>query len=297
MTRVSRALEVAENTVYRWMSGASRPRPVHLKELPDVLPEHRQTLIQAINETFPGTISEATEDVPELPGDVYRRIHYLAATIQDADQCFFTIARELFEQVLQLLGKPQQGMALTYARLMPPRPDAKVHSLYEIFVRGTYPWENEAEGKVFLGRTTLAGNAALTLRTQTWDSSQEQRQPVEVDEHEKSACAAPVMWRGKIAGVIIVSSNRTGMFNNPKMRLLVEEIARLLAIGLSEHDFYAPEQIQLRPMPPLRVQREKVAALYVERALAYARNFKVSGKDAERRVQEELEKEFELMVQ
>src|SRR6185312_8628356 len=33
ISRVAREMEVAENTIYRWMSGSSEPRAVHLKRL------------------------------------------------------------------------------------------------------------------------------------------------------------------------------------------------------------------------------------------------------------------------
>lgn len=38
ITRVARELNVAENTIYRWMNGRSEPGQVNLKKLLDVLP-------------------------------------------------------------------------------------------------------------------------------------------------------------------------------------------------------------------------------------------------------------------
>src|SRR5689334_7058288 len=48
ITRLARLLDVTEHTVYRWMNGTSLPQQAHLKRLPNVLPEHRNKLIDII---------------------------------------------------------------------------------------------------------------------------------------------------------------------------------------------------------------------------------------------------------
>src|SRR5579884_2750503 len=50
--RVARDLEVSENTVYRWMNGSSEPRTMHLRRLLEIFPEQRESLMQAISQTF-----------------------------------------------------------------------------------------------------------------------------------------------------------------------------------------------------------------------------------------------------
>src|SRR5205085_6620569 len=50
IARLARELDVAENTIYRWMNGTSEPRPIYLKKLVDVLPEQRSNLTYAINQ-------------------------------------------------------------------------------------------------------------------------------------------------------------------------------------------------------------------------------------------------------
>jgi hypothetical protein len=161
-------------------------------------------------------------------------------------------------------------------------------------MRGNEPWPPSFESKVFLGSNTLAGAAASTQRIQFWDSSEESsRLLVEVDEHEESACATPVMRGGSIAGVLIVSSAQSGFFRDLMASKAVEEFARLLATALPDDKFYSYQYLNLRPMPALPRQRAYIAENYVGRVLTYVRKFAISRSEAELRVCQELEAEFE----
>src|SRR5438874_1571561 len=79
VARLARELDVAENTIYRWMNGNSEPRPVYLKKLVDVLPEQRSNLTYAINQTFPGVLDSLTPGLREVQKDIYRRVMELVA--------------------------------------------------------------------------------------------------------------------------------------------------------------------------------------------------------------------------
>jgi hypothetical protein len=116
---------------------------------------------------------------------------------------------------------------------------------------------------------------------------------VEVDEHEASACATPVMRGGSIAGVLIVSSTQSGFFRDLMASKAVEEFARLLATALPDDKFYSYQYLNLRPMPALPGQRAYIAENYVGRVLTYVRKFAISRSEAELRVCQELEAEFE----
>lgn len=293
IVRVAKELEVAENTIYRWMSGSTEPRQEYLRRLPDVLGEHRSDLVAAINQTFPGVLDGRSTSISEVSRDIYYRVASLAAQTEDASSLFWQVTQTIFDYALPHLDLNHRGIAITYANLMPVHDDG-VHSLREMIMRGTPPWPYSFESKAYLGSTTLAGHAATDLHMHIWDSTDTyERVLVEVDEHEVCACAIPVLRCGRIAGVLVISSAQPGFFKDPVTRKAVEEYGLLVAMGLRDEDFLPPSKLNLRPMPPLRWQREELACHFANRVILYARKFEISHGDAESRVRCEVEKEFE----
>ncbi|MBV9689494.1 MAG: hypothetical protein JO202_07265 [Ktedonobacteraceae bacterium] len=293
ISRVARELEVSENTVYRWMNGSSVPRAVYLKKLPEVLSEHRSNLTYVINQTFGKTIEPLYPGIREVGKDIYRHVMDLATTIAEDSAYFWQISQAIFESALHHLDAGHNGLAITYASLMPPRADG-IHSLRELAMSGTYPWPFSLESKIFLGSTTLAGTAALLQRLQTWDSlDAEERFQVTIDEFERSACAYPVMRGGRLAGVLIISSALPGFFKDYTTREAVIEYAQLFSFALHERDFYPFSLLHLEPMPDLQWQRAELARSYVNRVVTCARKYAIPRQEAEQRVQGEMELEFE----
>ena len=291
--RVARELEVAENTIYRWMNGSSEPRAIHLKRLPDVLLEHRSNLSYAINQTFPGVLDTASTGIREVRKDIYRRVLELVATTGEEVTCFWQVSQAIFEYALLHLDAGRLGLAITYAKLMPAREDG-IHTLREAAMRGNPPWPFDIESKAYLGSTTLAGTAVTMQRMLVWNSvGSGDRLQVEVDDHEASACAVPIMRGNRIAGALIVSSTQPTFFNDAMASQAVLEYAQLLAIALPETDFQPHARLNLRPLPDLKFQREQITRFYVGRILTYARKHGTSRTEAELLVRSEMEKEFE----
>ncbi len=295
LARVARELEVAENTVYRWINGSSdHPRLIHLKKLPDVMPGYRVQLISAINQTFGGLLVPPQSGLGPVPQDIYQRVLALNATHDDDESRFWHISQAIFETALEHMDENHLGMAITYARLM-PRHDDGVHSLREVFMRGHDPWRTSFDtGQVYLGSTTLAGAAAVMQRMQCWTNTDHyNRIQVEIDDFEQSACAAPIMRGMHIAGVLIVSSAHPDSFQDIGIQNAVAEYALLINVGLSTHDFYPSSSLHLRPMANLSWQRKQLSRSYVERIITYARKHTISWREAELCVQSEMELEFE----
>src|SRR6266487_185610 len=291
--RVARELEVAENTIYRWMNGSSEPRAIHLKRLPDVLLEHRSNLSYAINQTFPGVLDTASTGIREVRKDIYRRVLELVATTGEEVTCFWQVSQAIFEYALLHLDAGRLGLAITYAKLMPAHEDG-IHTLREAAMRGNPPWPFDIESKAYLGSTTLAGTAVTMQRMLVWNSvGSGDRLQVEVDDHEASACAVPIMRGNRIAGALIVSSTQPTFFNDAMASQAVLEYAQLLATALPETDFQPHARLNLRPLPDLKFQREQITRFYVGRILTYARKHGTSRTEAELLVRSEMEKEFE----
>ncbi len=293
IARVAKDLEVAEITVYRWMNGSSEPRVMHLKRLPEVLAEHRGNLTYAINQTFPGVLDPPSLGIREVRKEIYRRVLDLVTTTPEQDARCWQVTQAIFEYALLHLDSDRRGMAITYANLMPSHKDG-VHSLREATMRGNYPWPFSLESRAYLGSTTLAGTAVMLQRLQTWDNlGDEERLQVDIDEFERSAAACPVMYAGRISGVLIVSSTQVGFFVDSMACQAVSEYAQLLALAFHDEDFYPCSLLNLRPMPEVKWQRAEIGRSYVNRIITYARKHMIARQDAEQHVLAEMEREFE----
>jgi transcriptional regulator with XRE-family HTH domain len=292
--RIAREIGVSDNTVYRWLNGTAEPRHSHLMRLLEVLPRSNSFLSQAgVQQTYAG---RATSNQPgrwDVQKEIYRRVMELAATTVDDASRRWHVIETIFEYALLHLDPDRQGLALTYARLMPPRADGTIHSLYEAEMRGQAPWPFAQDFKAYLGSTTLAGAAAMLQRAKVWSVRDEARTPVGLDENERSSCAAPVMRGGRLAGVLIISSAQEDFVRNPSIPRAVGDYAHLLAAGLMDSDFYAISLIRLVPMPELDWQRAKIAQSYLNRVVEYARKECLSFAEAEQKVLQDLEEEFE----
>ena len=296
IARLANVLDVSENTIYRWMNGNSEPRAVHLRHLLEALPDHYSNLTYAIGQTFPGIMDTLTTSLREVQKDIYRRVLELLSTTPDNEQRRWQITKAIFEYILLHLDAERQGLAVTYAKLMPTRADG-VHSLIETDMRGNSPWPFTLENPAYLGSTTLAGTAAMLERLQTWDNlSETERLQVKVDEFERSACACPVTRGNRIAGVLIVSSTQTGFFADPVAYQAVLEYAQLLSLAFRGRDFYPFSLLNLVPMPDLKWQRTEVGRSYVNRIMTCARRLDISRQEAEQHVRAEMEAEFEELA-
>lgn len=292
LARIAREIEVAENTVYRWLNGNSEPRTVHLLRLPDVFPEHRAELSDIINKTFGNIINTAAHGIPAIDRDIYHKILEVSAFSQDEDARFWEVSKTIFEHALRQLDYEQRGMAITYAKLMPPHEDG-IHSLREVLVRGHAPWPPDEESKAFLGGTTLAGTAAATQRIHIWNEIDHSRNMVEIDKFEHSACAVPVIRSSQLAGILIVSSTRPDFFKENKVSQAVTEYSLMMSVAISDHDFYPSSLLHLRPMPGLAWQRQQLSHIYAQRIVSHASEHQTSYREAEFSIQHQIELEFE----
>ncbi len=140
LVRVARELKVTENTIYRWMNGNSKPHMMYLKKLPDVFPTHRASIIQVINQTFPGVLDFPAMIITPVDRDIYARVSQLVTVLGSPEMRLTDVALTLFEHILQHLDSAKGGLSATYAMLMPPREDGYIHALFEVISSGSPPW-------------------------------------------------------------------------------------------------------------------------------------------------------------
>ena len=292
VARIAHKLGVSENTVYRWMNGVSEPRSTHLRRIIEAFPSYHESLIYTIHQTFGSVPDMPLQSFREVRKEIYQSVLEIFAATAENTARFWQVTQAIFDHGLQHMDVENRGLAMTFAKLMPPRDDG-IHSLYEVIMCGTSPWPHYTETKVYLGSTTLAGTAAELQRMQLWDDTDiNSRVQVEVDQFERCACAVPVTRGHLIGGVLIVSSAQPDFFRGPMVCQAVAEYALMMGIALADKDFYPFKLLRLRPMPHLQWQHKELALSYRDRITTCARIHGMSFRDAEARVQLDLEQEF-----
>jgi hypothetical protein len=186
----------------------------------------------------------------------------------------------ILQQALKQLDPERVGIAITIVRCMPLR-DGRIRSLRESLGMGTSPWSGDLEEKaLLLGAESLAGHVTVSCRMEQIGDLFTNRTfvPAYQTEHEVSAVACPILYGGRVAGCLLISSTQKDYFASEVRLSLVRAYANLLALAFNREDFYDPELLALHIMPSLSVQqkyfsgfRQRVLQLTQEALRANAR--------------------------
>jgi len=300
--RISELLGVREITLARWINQESAPRPQNLRNLLSALPEYRERFLDLIREEEGfEEFTHAILDNPlqEIPPEFYTRI-FAARGSTTENMRFWSISNLILQQAIGQLDPERHGMAINVVRCMVPSDsDKKVHSLRESVGIGTPPWAGNLEQKaMFLGAESLCGFVVTVCRpaaNQNVDDPQNLIPAHKVD-YEKSAAVHPILFAGRIAGCLLVSSTQHNYFLSLSRLALIEQYANLLALAFEPDDFYDPGAIELRMMPDQQIQKRYFADFRIRVATTMidaARNKRpVNNIQAEEMVWQELENEL-----
>lgn len=257
--RIRQTLGVRDVTIKRWITGFSEPRMQNLRGLLSALPDHRERLLEFFMEEY-----EDFADFPlggsfqEIPPRFYLQVFQTSGTINPA-QRHWTIANMVIAQALSQLDPDNLGLAVTLVKCMKHSGRDKIYSLRQGVGQCTSPWPGNLEqSAMFLGAESLAGFCVTTCRPYEVQDYREELDalPGHQFDHERSAAAHPILYAGRIAGCLLISSTEPHAFFQPARTRLIADYAHLIALALSPEDFVAPANIDLRSMPPHSEQQE-----------------------------------------
>lgn len=256
--RLAAAIRVKPVTLQRWVSGVFKPRDEHLYALLKNLPAGAYPLfMRLLVADFPELLQEeiSREGLSKtIPVEFYARA---LSNLAMAPSVMYRQSMQdlLLQQILQHLDPDRQGLAVTLAVCVPPRPGRKVRSLREIGGLATPPWPPTlGEKPMFLGAESLIGYAMLNARSFVINSRDETTFcPAHWTEHERSAAALPILQQARLAGGLIVSSAQEYFFTSPRIEV-IENYTLLASMLFEAEETFAPEQIELRPMPLYKLQ-------------------------------------------
>jgi len=254
--RIAAAIGVRSITLTRWIQGASVPRPANVQQLLYALPVEVQEQFRSLLEQE-GFLQQAMVPLQEIPFPLVREVFETRATTSKAMR-FWVISRQVLQHALRQLDPVPVGMAISVVRCMPPSEDGSIRSLRESIGRGTSPWKAELEQPMFLGAESLSGYVVMLGRPATIHNLTAERHyyPASLVEHEISAVAMPLMDANRVAGCVLFSSTQPDYFVSPARLALVHGYTYLMSLAFAEEDFYPPELIQLRGVPPITIQQQ-----------------------------------------
>lgn len=293
LQRIMQTLSVQAITVRRWVQGTSEPRTQNLRGLLSALPEHRERLLEFFAEEY-----EDFADLPlsspfqDIPPRFYLHIFQKCGTINHA-QRHWSVANTIISQALGQLDPDNLGLAITLVKCMKYTGRDTIYSLRQGLGQCTPPWPGNLEQQaMFLGAESLAGLAVATCRPSEIQDYREEPDalPGHQFELERSAAAHPILYAGRIAGCLLVSSTEAHAFFQPSRTRLIADYAHLIALALSPEDFVAPANLELRIMPPHSEQKEAFSTF--RQRIVSAKSRLEPEIDAEQSVWEELEDEL-----
>lgn len=260
--RIAHEVGVHPVTLMRWVSGETSPRSHNLRQLLRTVPKQYRVPLSALLEHTPIPPGfEIDQPVPEIPYRFIMEMLEVYANTPDRLR-FWSIASLVLTEALKHLDPEHVGMAITVVRCMPPTPDGKIRSLRESVGLGTGPWSSAMEEKsLLLGVNSLAGYVTASCRLEKVDDIRSNKTflPAYQSENEVSAIACPLMRACCVAGCLLVSSTQPDYFASEYRIELVRGYTRLITLALDTENFYKPEIIDLRVMPPHDVQQVHIA--------------------------------------
>jgi len=263
--RLIEALGITSITLTRWVNGESEPRPQNLYRLMSMLSlydEQLRVLLKEESDLSKGSVPNAHRLVKEIPSAFYIHVLQVRATAGEHLR-FWSICQLILQQALEQLDPNCLGMSIWVVRCMPPSgPYNKVRSLRESVGLGTPPWSGNLEQTaLFLGAESLACDVVTLCRPTIVQDIEEECliRPTGRVEYERSVAMYPILFAGRVAGVLLVCSTQKRYFLLQVCTDLIECYADLVALAFDSQEFYAPEQIALCIMPSPEVQKASFA--------------------------------------
>lgn len=259
--RIAGELGISPVTLSRWAYENVNPRLQNLQHLLNVVPQYRDQFLDLLRseDGFEELINTRSDDSEkEVPASFYIRVFNARASTVESMR-FWSIGTLILQHAINQLDPEHLGMAITIVRCMPPPPGStKVRSLRESVGVGTPPWAGDLEQQaLFLGAESLAGYTVSLCRSSANQNISEESTfiPTSPGEHEKSAVAYPILYAGRVAGCLLVSSIQINYFLSPSRLSLIQGYTDLIALAFEPEDFYDPQDISLHVMPPHKIQR------------------------------------------
>ena len=277
--------------IKRWINGKAEPRVQNLRQLLNILPEYRDQLLDLLGDSYAEALSPTSADPSRDIPSVFISTVLSARANTHREIRYWSLCKLVIEQAIGQLDPDRLGMAITVVRCMKSDKYPTIRSLRETVAYGTYPWPGNLEQQaMFLGAESLAGLCVSTCRDVQNNDIRNNNSllPAHQVEFEESAAAAPILFSGRIAGCMLVSSTQPNFFLSQYRLSFIHNYANMLALAFEPHEFYESSNVRLEVMPLHSIQQEYFST-FRQRVIEIVGETKVSAPEAELKAWEELE--------
>jgi GAF domain-containing protein len=253
LEKVTGLLAVSCETVMNWIHNKARPDFRIFQQILEALPDDYDALLELIKREFPLFIPERlanSEEPLEISTPFYDQ---LTVTLHDSPPMFrfWSICQFVLRQAMQQLDPYRTGMMMAVMICTAPSAGQKVRSLHGYLGFGSSVWNGSwYQQPLFFGSDSLTGYAATVGNVQVIHDLKSDLKGIsfyDVDDI-RSVLVVPILSSDRCAGCLYVTSTSPYYFSSRRLRL-VQAYAEYLARAFNPEEFYAPEQIQLVPLP------------------------------------------------
>jgi hypothetical protein len=265
--RLIKALQISPVTLMRWVDGTSTPRRHNLQQLLKALSPAYRERMQALlpeGEKLQDVMWSGQSVLPRVVlSDIYERALHVRATTSPKLR-FWSLCQLILQHALGQLDPENHGMSIWVIGCMPPSgPYQKVRSLRGNVGLGTPPWMGNLEQEaMFLGAESLIGDVVTRCHPVIVQDVRKEHNLLFSAHGEQGMSVAmyPLLYVGRVAGALMVSSKVVNYFLSELRTDLIQHYAYLITLAFASTDFYEPDQIALEMMLP-----------YAEQAVSFAR--------------------------
>lgn len=295
---IEQRTDIAPRTLARWASGETEePDSKRLSSLLDALPQHQSSLLAAIYQARPDfhlpLLDNTRRLAEDLPLDFLVRLLETNANAPH-NLHFFSVVHLIFLQIRATIDPDHLDLRVVVAQCTPPATlDAPVQSVREVIKMTTHEQQFlQAGERFFMGAESLSGySVSLCQAGIVQNVGEEQHLPVLRSSDKSSAAAYPIQRGGYVAGCLTISSPQPNFFS-PRLQYILQIYAHLLGLAFETHQFYPPDRIRLRTMPPRTMQRPYLATNQERILHLMQRNAALSRFEAEQCAWQQLEETF-----
>lgn len=301
--RLVKELQISPVTLLRWVDGKSEPRQHNLQQLLNALGlphrEHMSALLPDMEKINDIVLSGQNALSQAVLSDIYERVLRVRATTSGQLR-FWSLCQLILQHALGQLDPEHHGMSIWVIACMPlSGPYQKVRSLRGSVGLGTPPWMHNLEHEaMFLGAESLVGDVVTRCHPAIIQDVHKEHHLLfsSRGEQETSVAMYPLLYVGRVAGALMVSSTVVDYFLPESRTELIQHYANLITLAFASSDFYEPDQIALEMMLPYAEQAvyfDKFRQLITETMLdAIAHNQSLNNVELDLKVWRNLEEEL-----
>lgn len=260
------------DSLKRWTQGTIPRNPLRtlrsLLKAPSFPEACKEAFIEAVRKLWPDFEAIADpllQDVPvkEIPSIFYSQIYRSFAYVAE-DLVFWTLTNTVTHQMFGHLDSDRAAqVSVTLLLCTPPADNARVQSFYAPITQiGDRPSAHRTPFPILIGLESPLAEITPRYQRPLIFSEQDIQALTSLSfpSDVASLLSLPIQRRGKIAGCLLVSAQKSNYWNEQRA-LVAYEYGMLLGLAFRDQDFWSQDQLYLASYPPAASQQQQESRL------------------------------------